>query len=101
MALLYFKSPHQVHPLIAKVWSQRFPGYVVVAANEDFIPGTVSLSVRSVPGVDLTAFLAALFKEGKELGCDHGVETGGILDKVAFARLLQGLGFKGELRASA
>jgi len=71
-----------------------------MAANEDFIPGKVSFSVRTATGVNLLDFMAEYKIEGEEMGYGHEAATGGIMDKARFAKLLQRLGFA-EWRASA
>ncbi|HZD59972.1 MAG TPA: hypothetical protein VE439_05910 [Anaerolineae bacterium] len=92
---------HQVHPLIAKVWSQRLSDYIVIAANEDFIPGKVSFSVRTATGINLLDFLAEFKVEGEEIGYGHEAAAGGVVTKAQFAKLLRRLGFPEELKASA
>jgi single-stranded-DNA-specific exonuclease len=47
VALLRLNSPCQIHPLIAQSWRGRLPNYVVIAANEGYIPNRINFSARS------------------------------------------------------
>jgi hypothetical protein len=87
--------------LIAKVWAQRLKGYIVIAANEDFIPGMVSFSVRAPAGTNLRDFMAHFADIGSEIGHGHETATGGILTKHEFRQFLRHLGFGPDIKAAA
>lgn len=101
IALLYFSSKYQVHPLIAQTWTSRLKEYIVIAANSDFIPGKVSFSVRTRSGIDLVDFLGRHNPEGLEIGFGHRNATGGIITKPQFEELLRSLGFQEDLQPAA
>lgn len=92
-ALLDFKSPHQIHPLIAVIWAGRLEGYVVIAANRGYLPGMVNFSMRTSMDIDLLELLREYRMEGEEIGYGHRKATGGILPKSSFDRFLRRLGF--------
>ena len=92
-ALLYFRSPYQVHPLVATTWARRLAPRVVLAANEDYLPGMVNFAVRGGDGVDLRRLLRdALPDAGGEFAHGHDRATGGSLPPEAFDRLVTALG---------
>ena len=91
VALLRFRSPAQVHPLVATTWSRRLAPRVVHAANDDYLPGMVNFAVRGGDG-DLRAFLkAALTGDHGEFAHGHDRATGGSLSPEMFERLLAAL----------
>jgi len=93
VALLYFRSPYQVHPLVASTWARRLAPRVVLAANEDYLPGMVNFAARGGDGLDLRRLLReALPEQGGEFAHGHDRATGGSLDPDAFARLAAALG---------
>ena len=50
-ALLRVCTPCQVHPLIAQIWRSRLAAkYLVICANEGYLPGTVNFSARGPGG---------------------------------------------------
>jgi single-stranded-DNA-specific exonuclease len=92
VAVLRFSSPYQVHPLVATAWSRRLAPRVVLAANDDYLPGRVNFAVRGGDG-DLRDLLrAALPQQEGEFAHGHPRATGGSLDPETFERLLTGLG---------
>ncbi len=94
-ALFELDSPHQIHPLIASIWSAKLNQYVVIAANRGFLPGKVSFSMRTESGKDLLALLKKYRKAGEEIGFGHSRATGGIVKKEVFGDFLRRLGFDG------
>jgi single-stranded DNA-specific DHH superfamily exonuclease len=56
VALIRVNSRCQVHPVIAQIWRTRLPKYIVIVANEGYIPGRVNFSVRSAAGINLLDF---------------------------------------------
>ncbi|MFP4164860.1 MAG: hypothetical protein ACLFQB_13155 [Chitinispirillaceae bacterium] len=92
-ALLDFRSPHQIHPLVAVIWAGRLEGYVVIAANRGYLPGMVNFSMRTGMDMDLLELLEKYRLEGEEIGYGHRKATGGILPKSGFDRFLNRLGF--------
>ena len=96
VALIRFRSPYQVHPLVATTWSRRLAPRAVIAANDDYLPGRVNFAVRGGGGSDLRALLrTALPDAGGEFAHGHAAATGGSLDPAAFARMLRALGLDG------
>jgi len=47
VALIRLDTPCQVHPLIAQIWRTRLPQYIVISANEGYLPGRVNFSAPS------------------------------------------------------
>lgn len=101
VALVRVNSPCQVHPLVAQVWRTRLPGYVVIAANEGYLPGRVNFSARS--GGDLSALdllrSVELEGEGGSYGHGHDHASGGSLPFARWNQLLGRLGFADEVKA--
>lgn len=95
VALLELRSPCQVHPLIARIWSNRLKGYIVIAANEGYLPGRVNFSVRTSGDVDLIRFLHDVRPPGAEAsyGGGHDRATGGSLPVETWSRWIEDLGF--------
>ncbi len=94
VAVIRFSSPYQVHPLVAQTWARRLAPRVVMAANDDYLPGRVNFAVRGGEG-DLRAVLKAALPEAAgdgEFAKGHDRATGGSLTKEQFGRLLAGLG---------
>ena len=91
-----FRSPYQVHPLVATTWARRLAPRAVIAANDDYLPGHVNFAVRGGGGSDLRALLrTALPDVAGEFAHGHAAATGGSLDPTAFARMLRALGLDG------
>ena len=93
-AVIRFSSPYQVHPLVATTWSRRLAPRVVLAANDDYLPGRVNFAVRGGPdGTDLRRVLRdALPTAAGEFAHGHDRATGGSLTPAEFEALLKGLG---------
>lgn len=92
VAVIRFSSPYQVHPLVATTWTRRLAPRMVLAANDDYLPGRVNFAVRGGEG-DLRARLRrALPDVGGEFAHGHPRATGGSLAPEDFERLLSGLG---------
>lgn len=94
VALIRFTTPYQVHPLVATSWARRLKPRMVLAANDDYLPGRVNFSVRGgVRGDDLRARLRAALPDATgDLGNGHPRATGGSLVPEEFDRLVAGLG---------
>jgi hypothetical protein len=92
VALVRFSSPAQIHPLVAAQWQRGLAPRVVIAANDDYLPGRVNFSVRGGAG-DLTRVLrAALPDVDGEYAHGHPRATGGSLSPHDFERLVDALG---------
>jgi single-stranded-DNA-specific exonuclease len=95
-ALVRFASPCQVHPLIAQQWRGRLPGYVVLAANDGYLPGVVAFSARTQrPDLNVPQLLQAvdLGALNGTFGHGHAAASGGHLLPEAFDALLGALRF--------
>jgi single-stranded-DNA-specific exonuclease len=95
VALLRLNSPCQIHPLIAQSWRSRLPNYVVIAANEGYLPGRVNFSARS-NSVNVLEFLRSQeIAEGEgTYGHGHDQASGGSLPVDRWHELLHKLGFQ-------
>lgn len=94
-ALVRFRSPMQVHPVVAVRWARRLPRHVVIVANDGYLPGRVNFAVRTRTARNLVDLLRGLplgEVEG-ELGFGHAQASGGSLSPRDFAALLDALGF--------
>ena len=89
VALIRVRSRCQVHPLIAQIWRSRLPKYIVIVANDGYLPGRVNFSMRSAAGINLIDFLEANGLDAR----GHDQATGGSLPADGFAALLVRLGF--------
>lgn len=98
VALIRVRSRCQVHPLIAQIWRSRLPKYVVIVANEDFLPGRVNFSARSVGSVSARELLASIELPPGEGSYAHGHDhaSGGSLPPERWNALLAALGFAEE-----
>lgn len=91
IALIRFSSPYQIHPLVAQVWARRLAPNIVVAANDDYLPGMVNFSLRGGEE-DLRSLLRRVLPEqGGEFAHGHDRATGGSLPPESFERLLHAL----------
>jgi single-stranded-DNA-specific exonuclease len=91
IALVRFSSAYQLHPLAAQMWARRLAPRPVLAANDDYLPGRVSFSIRGGDR-DLRALLrGALPGAGGEFAHGHPRATGGTLAPEDFEALLRGL----------
>ncbi|HEY0073864.1 MAG TPA: DHH family phosphoesterase [Abditibacteriaceae bacterium] len=95
VALIRVHSPCQIHPLIAQIWRTRLPKFIVIAANDAYMPGRVNFSARSAPGINVLQFLRAIeLPEGEgNYGHGHDQASGGSLPLEAWNELLRKLGF--------
>ncbi|MCW3040668.1 MAG: family phosphoesterase, partial [Solirubrobacterales bacterium] len=93
VALLRFRSSAQVHPLVATTWARRLAPRVVVAANDDYLPGYVNFAMRGGEG-SLLDLLRAALPEGfrGEAAHGHPRATGGSLRPADFALTMARLG---------
>ena len=98
VALVRVNSPCQIHPLIAQSWRTRLPKYIVIVANEGYIPGRVNFSVRTASGVNVLDFLRSFdLSEGEgSYGHGHDSASGGSLPPERWNELLVKLGFELE-----
>ena len=94
VAVIRFSSPYQIHPLIAQTWLRRLEPKVMIAANDDYLPGMVNFAARGGPAnLDLRQFLKdALPDATGEFAHGHDKATGGSLSHEDFARLMAALG---------
>ena len=94
VAVIRFRTPYQVHPLVATTWARRLAPRMVMAANDDYLPGRVNFAVRGgAKEDDLRARLRAALPDATgDLGNGHPRATGGSLVPEEFERLLAGLG---------
>lgn len=99
VALIRVHSKCQVHPLIAQIWRSRLPKYIVIAANDAYMPGRVNFSARSATGINLLEFLRAIdLPEGEgNFGHGHDQASGGSLSVDRWYALLHQLGFENDL----
>jgi single-stranded-DNA-specific exonuclease len=101
VALLRMSSPCQIHPLIAQIWRSRLPRYIVIAANEGYLPERVNFSARSAADVSVLDFLREIeLREGEGYhGHGHDQASGGSLPIERWNELLGKLGFSSEVFA--
>lgn len=94
VALLRLNSPCQIHPLIAQSWRSRLPDYVVIAANEGYIPDRVNFSARS-NSINVLEFLRSHpIGDGEgSYANGHDQASGGSLPRDRWQQLLTQLGF--------
>lgn len=95
VALIRINSPCQIHPLIAQSWRQRLPKYIVIVANEGYLPGKVNFSARTDSGINVLDFLRDVgLPEGEgSYGHGHDFASGGSLPIARWHELLNKLGF--------
>ena len=96
VALVRINSPCQIHPLIAQSWRTRLPKYIVMVANEGYIPGRVNFSVRTASGINVLDFLKNVDLSPGEGSYGHGHDSasGGSLPVERWHELLTSLGFE-------
>ena len=96
-ALIRLNSSCQIHPLMAQIWRTRLPKYIVIAANEGYLPGRVNFSVRSASGINVLEFLREIdlgLPEGEgNYGHGHDQASGGSLPHAYWELFLERLGF--------
>lgn len=95
VALIRVSSRCQVHPVIAQIWRTRLPKYIVIVANDGYMPDRVNFSARSSSGVNLLDFLRNIdLGEGEgSYARGHDQATGGSLPLERWNLLLTKLGF--------
>jgi single-stranded-DNA-specific exonuclease len=96
VALVKVHSRCQIHPLIAQIWRSRLPSkYVVIVANDGYLPGRVNFSARSAGESNALDLLRSIELPAGEGSYAHGHDhaTGGSLSPERFAILLEKLGF--------
>lgn len=101
VALVRMSSPCQIHPLMAQIWRSRLPRYIVIAANDGYLPNRVNFSARSAAGVSVLDFLREIeLSEGEGYhGHGHDQASGGSLPIERWNELLAKLGFSSEVFA--
>ena len=95
VALVRVASPYQIHSVVAQIWRSRLRKYIVIAANEAYLPGLVNFSVRGPAGVNVREFLRRVpLEPGEgEYARGHDAASGGSLPIERWNRLLNLLGF--------
>lgn len=95
VALIRIRSKCQIHPVIAQIWRTRLPAYVVMVANDGYLPGRVNFSMRTSTSTNLLDFLRAIdLGEGEgSYARGHDQATGGSLPLERWQLLLEKLGF--------
>jgi len=101
VALVRIKSPCYVHPLVAQIWRTRLPKYIVIVANEGYIPGYVAFSVRTSADVNVLDFLGGIQVDVAEgyMGYGHDQASSGVIPVASWNELLRRLGFGEEVFA--
>jgi single-stranded-DNA-specific exonuclease len=99
VALVRVKSACLIHPLVAQVWRTRLPRYIVIVANEGYIPGWVTFSARSSERFNLLDFFRTIDLDLAEgyFGYGHDQASGGSIPAAAWNELLRQLGFGEEV----
>lgn len=102
VALVRVNTPCQIHPLIAQIWRTRLPAYVVIAANEGYLPGRVNFSARSSGDTNVLELLRSieLAGEGGSYGHGHDQASGGSLPVARWNELLTKMGFPESVHAA-
>ena len=103
VALIRVHSKCQVHPVIAQIWRTRLPKYIVIVANDGYLPGRVNFSMRSTTGINLLDFLGRIdLGEGEgSYARGHDQATGGSLPLERWNLLLEKVGFTVAAPASS
>ncbi len=95
VALVRVDSPCQIHPLVAQIWRTRLPKYIVLVANEGYLPGMVAFTARTQADVNVLDFLRGIeLDDVDQFGYGHDKASGGILRREQWNQLLKQLGFK-------
>lgn len=99
VALIRIHSRCQIHPLMAQIWRTRLPKYLVICANDLFMPDRVNFSARSDGSINVLKFLGDIdldLPEGQgNYGHGHDAASGGSLSTEQWQRFLGALGFEG------
>jgi single-stranded-DNA-specific exonuclease len=95
VALIRVHSACQIHPLVAQIWRTRLPKFIVLAANDAYLPGRVNFSARAAKGVNVLEFLRSVPLPPGEgsFGQGHDQASGGSLPVARWNALLVALGF--------
>lgn len=95
VALVRINTPCQVHPLIAQSWRTRLPKFVVICANEGYLPGRINFSARTATDTNiLDLFRAIKLSDGEgNFGHGHDQASGGSLPVARWNELLDKMGF--------
>ncbi len=95
VALIRVSSPCQIHPLIAQVWRSRLPKFIVICANDAYVPGRVNFSARSSAGINALDYLKSIEIAPGEgsFGNGHDQASGGSLPVARWEELLGKMGF--------
>ncbi len=101
IALVRVNSPCQIHPLVAQVWRTRLPRYIVIVANEGYLPGRVVFSARSSGQHNLLDFFRQIDLDLAEgyFGYGHDQASGGSVPISTWNELLRQFGFGEEVMA--
>ena len=101
VALVRVHSRCQVHPVIAQIWRTRLPKYIVIVANDRYLPDRVNFSMRTSADTNLLDFLGAIdLGEGEgSYARGHDQATGGSLPVARWNLLLSKLGFDETVHA--
>jgi len=101
VALIRASSPCQIHPLVAQIWRTRLPKFIVIAANDAYLPGRVNFSARGARGVNVLEFLRSVPLPPGEgnFGQGHDQASGGSLPVARWNLLLAALGFAPDVFA--
>ena len=101
VALVRLNTPCQVHPLIAQSWRTRLPKYIVIVANEGYMPGRINFSARAMADKNVLEFLRGFdLGEGEgHFGHGHDQASGGSLPVARWNLLLEKMGFPPNVRA--
>lgn len=103
VAIILFRSPCQVHPLIAQQWRGRLKDRIVIAANAGYVPGRVHFAARTAMDVDLIAFFAERRPPhaDEQYGHGHRSASGGALVYEDWNVFVRSLGFGREVEIVA
>lgn len=95
VALIRVSSPCQIHPLLAQIWRTRLPKFIVICANDAYLPGRVNFSARSGRGINALEYLRSMqISDGEgHFGHGHDQASGGSLPVERWNELLAQMGF--------
>lgn len=101
VALVRINTACQVHPLIAQSWRTRLPKFIVIAANEGYLPGRVNFSARTSADVNILDFFRSFtLSDGDgDFGHGHDQASGGSLPVGRWNELLDKMGFPMSVHA--